>query len=297
MTAESNRCIACRGDLAFLGGQSDYTYSVCQHCATVQISPTPSREDVERAYKDSRFATAAHGQADPDETRKSSRPYYVSLANAVRDYKISGLIIDYGTGWGGLCELLVDAGFRCRGIELARNMVDECRRRGLPVEQKSLDVLIKEGSRAGALVLCSVFEHLLDPAAFLRNAYDLLDDGGLFISLQPAGLFARALASVWRMGNVHKSLPSILWIFDPPWHVALYSLEGMTRIAGDNGFDLLEIRFAPQGRIKGFYGTAQSLLECVNRVGWLLWRESWPLMVSHIYVFRKKSERPARRTN
>jgi hypothetical protein len=167
-------------------------------------------------------------------------------------------------------------------------MVAECRQRGLPVEQKPLDALVKEGSKAQALVLSGVFEHLLDPEAFLRNAYDVLEDNGLLVSLQPTGTFARLLASVWRFGDLNKPLPSIFWVFDPPWHVALYSLPGMRRLAEKNGFELTDVRFAPQGRMEGLYGIAQLLLEYVNRVGWAFFRSAWPLMVSHIYVFRKK---------
>jgi SAM-dependent methyltransferase len=252
------------------------------------MSPVPHQADVEHGYMDSQYATDLHGQGDPDAIRKSSRPYYVSLAETLKAHHVSGPVIDYGAGWGGLCELLIKSGFNCRGLELARNMVDECRRRELPVEQKQLDALVAEGSKARAIVLCGVFEHLSDPETFLTNAYDLLEDGGLLVSLQPAGLFARLLAFVSRAGNVGKPLPSAFWIFDPPWHVALYSPEGMKLIAGRGGFDLAEIRFAPQGRIGGLYGTAQRLLEYTNRVGWALGRAAWPLMISHIYVFRKK---------
>jgi hypothetical protein len=151
--------------------------------------------------------------------------------------------------------------------------------------------MVEQRSKVRALVLCGVFEHLLAPKTFLKDAYDVLEDGGLLVSLQPVSLFARLLASVWRMGDVEKPLPSIMWVFDPPWHVALYSPKGMKIIAENNGFDLAEIRFAPQGRVKGLYGTAQFLLECVNRLGWPLFKEAWPLMISHIYVFKKKPDR------
>lgn len=286
-----NGCIACRGSLSFLGEKSRYSYHVCQSCKTVQIYPVPSRSDVEDAYADSQYATAAHGQRDADEIRKSSRPYYTSLAATLRDHGVSGLIVDYGAGWGGLCELLIKDGFNCRGIELARNMVDECRRRALPVDQKTLEALAKEGQKAGAIVLCGVFEHLLDPKSFLESAFDALEGGGLLVSLQPTSLFARILASVLRIGSSRKQLPSFFWVFDPPWHVALYSVKGMKTIAKENGFDLMEIRFAPQGRVQGLYGVAQRLLECVNRVGWGIFHEAWPLMISHIYVFRKNVQR------
>jgi hypothetical protein len=281
-------CIACQATLSFLGEKSGYVYRICDNCKTIQLSPLPAQSDVEQAYKDSLYATDTHGQIEPVSIRASSRPYYLSLARVLRDYRASGLVIDYGAGWGGLCELLIKSGFQCKGLELAGKMVDECQRRRLPVERKTLAAMAEENTKAGAIVLCGVFEHLLDPKAFLRSACDLLEEGGLFISLQPTAIFARLLAFIARAGNVRAPMPSMLWVFDPPWHVALYSVTGMKTIAGRNGFDLLEIRFAPQGRMRGIYGIAQLMLEYVNRIGWAVCKGSWPLMISHIYVFKKK---------
>lgn len=283
-----NFCIACGGSVTFLGERLNFTYGVCRNCNTVQLSPIPNQADVERAYTNSQYATAAHGQINPDEIRKTSRPYYASLARALKAYAATGGIVDYGAGWGGLCELLLDRGFSCRGLELAGEMVAECQRRGLPVEQKDLSALVREGVKVHALVLCGVFEHLLDPMTFLRDAYEVLEDDGLLVSLQPAATFARLLASASRLGNRRRPLPSLFWVFDPPWHVALYSVPGMRQLAAQAGFELAGIRFAPQGRMAGAYGAAQRSLEVVNRMGWHMFRSNWPLLTSHIYVIRKK---------
>jgi 2-polyprenyl-3-methyl-5-hydroxy-6-metoxy-1,4-benzoquinol methylase len=281
-------CIACQGSLSFLGRKSGHVYYVCDGCKTVQMSPIPNPSDIQSAYICSQYGTATYGQGDPDAIRKSSRPYYVSVGDTLTDHHVSGAVIDYGTGWGGLTEYLIQTGFKCKGLELARNQVAECQRRGLPVEQKTLEALIEQGARVQAIVLCGVFEHLANPKTFLRNAYRMIEDGGLLVSLQPTGTFARLLASVWRMGKFEKTLPSMFSVFDPPWHVALYSPRGMKLIAGECGFDLAEIRFAPQGRVKGHYGVAQALVEWTNRVGWFFFKEAWPLMVSHIFVFKKR---------
>lgn len=280
-------CLVCNTALRFFGPKSNFSYWVCDECTTIQLAPVPSRAQVEQAYSECNYSTDTHGQGDPDEVRKSNTRYYESLATALADHRAHGLVIDYGAGWGGLCEVLAKRGFRCRGIELAKNMVDECQRRGLDVVQSTPEKLVEEGQTAGAIVMSGVFEHLLDPHAFLDNAHKILEPGGLLVSMQPTANFAHLLAGLVRGGNKNKTLPSAFWVFDPPWHVAMYSLAAMKKIARSHGFELVEIRFAPQGRLPGLAGLAQVCLETTNRMGWAIVKDRWPLMISHTFVFRK----------
>jgi hypothetical protein len=285
----SKCCIACKKSLSFLGKKSQYLYSTCNACKTVQLSPLPNKSELEKAYSDSLYASNVHGQGDPISIRKSSLPYYKCIADTLRDYKISKLVIDYGAGWGGLCSVLLENGFECKGIELAENMVEECKKLQLPVQQKSLESLREEGCKAEALVLCGVFEHLIDPRKFFHDAYHLLETDGLLISLQPTASFALLFAKISRFGQKKIPLSSMFWVFDAPWHVALYSIKGMKVIAEQCGFDLLEVRFAPQGRLSGLYGIFQRLLEFINKIGWKLFRDKWPLLISHTFVFKKST--------
>lgn len=282
-------CIACNGSLSFLGNKSNYHYSTCNNCKTVQLSPPPNKSNLEKAYSDSLYASDSHGQGDPTVIHESSRPYYTCIANALSDHKITGLVVDYGAGWGGLCSLLLERGFKCKGIELSKNMVEGCQKMQLPVQQGSLESLSKEGCKAQALVLCGVFEHLVDPRKFLQDAGHILEPNGLLISLQPTAQFASLFATVSRFGRRKKQLSSMFFVFDPPWHIALYSIKGMKTIAEQCGFDLLEVRFTPQGRMPGLYGMVQRLLEWTNKIGWALFKKKWPLLVSHTFVFKKCS--------
>ncbi len=282
-------CIACLGELSFLGNNAGYKYYTCSRCKTVQINPIPNQHDTEQAYTQSQFATHAHGQGDPVAIYRSSRPYYLNIAQALVAHDVSGLVVDYGAGWGGLCKVLIEQGFECKGVELSENMVNECKKQMLPVKQESLSDLIKEGSKAQAITLCGVFEHLSDPKTFLQNAYDLLDNGGLLVSMQPTATFARYFAAVSRLGQTKKTLSNLFWIFDAPWHIALYSIEGMKQLTDQCGFDLLEVRFSPQGRIEGFYGLVQRMLQQINNIGWRIFKGKWPLLISHTFVFKKRT--------
>ena len=62
----------------------------------------------------------------------------------------------------------------------------------------------------------------------------------------------------------------------------------MKHLMAKHGFELLDIRPAPQGRMRGCHGSgANRVLETINRVGWRLMGRSWPLLTAHTFVFRK----------
>jgi hypothetical protein len=186
--------------------------------------------------------------------------------------------------------MLLAEGFDARGVELSRQMAAADRARGLPVEEGDLDAVA--GHRFGALALNAVFEHLVEHRAWLTRANRLLEPRGLLVSLQPTEPFASLLGGVGRLGNRRASLPSALGIFAPPWHTALFSLRGMETLVRRYGFELLEIRPAPQGRDPGLRGLAQRTLEAVNRIGWAWAGRRWPLLIAHIFVFRKVRDCP-----
>jgi SAM-dependent methyltransferase len=202
-------CIACQGSLSFLGKKLNYFYSTCDACKTVQLSPLPGKAELEKAYSDSLYAANIHGQGDPTSIHESSRPYYMCIADALSDHNVSGLVVDYGAGWGGLCSVLLKRGFECKGIELAKNMVEGCQRMQLPVQQGSLESLREDGCKAQAIVLCGVFEHLVDPRKFFEDAHAILDPNGFLISLQPTAPFASLFAFISRLGQKRSFLLNI----------------------------------------------------------------------------------------
>lgn len=287
MAGDIASCVACGGPLSLFGRRSDYAYHRCGRCGTIQIWPLPDEAELAQAYA-AQYATAEHYEGDPDRCRASARTYYQSIVQVLEDHEdeISGMVVDYGAGWGGLCEMLMEHGFQCQGLEMSQDMVASCQERGLPVRQGGLAALAGEEG-ISALVLCTVFEHLVEHDAWLTQAGRLLGQGGLLVTLQPTAPFANFAGRVLRLGNVQRVLPPLHQIFCPPWHTVLFSLEGMTILASRNGFELLEIRPAPQGRERGLTRFAQLGLESVNWVGWRLFGGQWPLLTAHTFVFRK----------
>lgn len=280
-------CVACKGNLSFFGNRLSYKYYLCSRCNTIQIFPIPIEHDLKLAYTLSNYIAQQKDECSPDSIRKSSKPYYESLIRILKDWNVSGLVVDYGCGWGGLCESLIKNGFDSIGFEISQTMIFECKKRRLPVEDAQSIKLSDYRGKVKAILLCGVFEHLSNHDTFLKEVYQGLDDNGLLITLQPTSVFAKLLGNISRLGFKSIPLPSFFSVFDPPWHTALFSVQGMKQIASRNGFYLLEIRKAPQGKLNGIQGLIQFVVGSINKVGWKVLNIRWPLVVAHIFVLKK----------
>lgn len=277
-------CVACGGSLGPFGKRRNYDYRRCIQCGTIQLAPLPSKADLDEAYNQE-YASAAHIDPVPEARNAAGEKHFRAILDALRDHGVRGRVLDYGTGWGGLCQLLIDNGFECEAIELSKEMVSYCQKRGLPVRHG--DITTVDRNDFSALALSCVFEHLVNHEDWLARAYSLLRDDGLLVSMQPTARFACFMAQALRLGIKRLPLPALHQTLCPPWHTVLFSLDGMAMLATRHGFELLEIRRAPQGAERGMTGLAQGLLNLINRGGWRAMGTAWPLVIGHIFVFRK----------
>ena len=278
-------CTACRGKLSLFGRRDNYEYHRCLECGTIQLAPLPDEDELLNAYA-LQYSKAEHYEVNPDLCIKAAQNYYLAIVQALRDFKVSGLVLDYGAGWGGLSQMLLANGFQCQALKISEDMAAYCQKKGLPVLRGNLNTF-KEKDGLSALVLCTVFEHLVNHDEWMQNARRLIKTNGLLITLQPTAPFAYFMGRLLRFGSIRRPLPSLHHIFSPPWHTALLTLEGMRALASRNGFELIEIRKAPQGREKGMIGAIQSCLELMNRAGWRLIGHRWPFLTAHLFILRK----------
>src|SRR5437016_13649530 len=101
-------CIACHGTLTFFGPSSIYNYFRCSDCGTIQLSPMPDEAEIARAYQNEYVDKVPTEEfADPEWWRRASRPYSASIVQALKDYQVRGLVIDYGAGWGHLVDMMI----------------------------------------------------------------------------------------------------------------------------------------------------------------------------------------------
>lgn len=286
--SEVGKCVACGGELTLFGPRLNYEYHICASCATLQLFPMPTEKDLEEVYAQ-QYATAKQIEEsnDPEWWDTAGEPYRRDIMKALQDYKISGLIFDFGAGWGHLCEMLLANGFNCRGVELSAEMSLYCQKKGLPVQHGGFDVLEDLEESISAIVMCAVFEHLTDHHTWLRRFNRLLPIGGYVVTLHPTAACYILLGNIFRFGNRRKELPELHGSFSPPWHTTLFSLKAMEILAQQEGFLLVEIRPASQGVTGGLIGLVQNCLQTVNRLGWKLAGLRWPFITSHVFVLKK----------
>ncbi len=115
----------------------------------------------------------------------------------------SGVVLDLGCGRGEALAVLSRAGLEARGVDLSREMVEECRRKGLTAEQGDLLRSLGEAheeSLAG-IVSLHVIEHLPgeELERLLRLSWRALRPGGALILETPNPMsIVVAARNFWR---------------------------------------------------------------------------------------------------
>jgi len=277
-------CKACRGAVRLFGRQGAYRYVLCRECGSLQLDPFPSKEIMERMYRDD-YASAGHYNPDPIEALRLGSPYYEELSDIITKADLpDGRILDFGCGWGGLCTLLKEKGLDYLGVDISKEEVEYCRQKGLHVIQSDLDMLETTGQRFAAIATVSVLEHLIDHEKFMETLNKMLLPGGIFIASTPTAPFATFVGNwVMRM----KSGELATKPFDPPWHTVLFSPEGIRRLSARHHLYLEKVLPSRAPFAPGVLGMIRPFATVFGKAGFILFGEKWPVVVSHIFICRK----------
>ena len=279
-------CVACNSPRTRpFGARRGWRYLECPECGSLQLDPMPDAETLARAYRDE-YSRVGHYAKVPQARNTAARRVFQGIADAYAAHAPAGAaepVLDYGCGWGGLLDELCARGIPCEGADLSRDMAAHTRAQGHTVHEAALENIGGEARYAG-IVMAAVFEHLTDHAAMLEAARRLLVPGGLLVTFMPTARFARFFGRLLRLGVLRLPLPGIFGVFAPPWHTLLISASGLRALAGRHGFDIVDLRPGPVQS----GNPANETLHHLNRLGWPLLGERWPLCPCHIFVLRKR---------
>ena len=230
-------CPACKctGIQAFV--KSGFTYTECQECFTLYVSPRPVRSAFERYYTDSpstRFwATTFYKETETARREKIWKPRAELIKSKVARFSNIVEIVDVGGGYGTFAEEVRRiSDYQVRIIEPSKHLAEVCRRKGFPVIGKFLEKMVKsdlgEGQRC--FVSFELFEHLYDPVEFLHCLNDLMHTGDLFIftTLNGVGVDIQVL---WE----HSKAVS------PPHHLNFFNPLSVRMLLESCGFEPMEI--------------------------------------------------------
>lgn len=216
----------------------------CTGCRLVRADPLPSlaeKEEIEtRGYTDSSdfpevrdFFANCHRDFVEDPVIREMRRHLERLEQAVGG---PGRLLDVGAGTGILMHLARERGWAVDGIDIApltaRKVAEEF---GLAISIGPFETFDFGGRQFDGITMLDVLEHVVDPLATLRRAYELLRPGGAIAIAVPnqrslltsvVGLYARAGGPAANDLLFRLYVPPHLYYFTPP------TLRRMVETAG-----------------------------------------------------------------
>jgi len=206
-----------------------YRLVACPVCDLIYASPAPGAETLAGAY-----VTAAYDSSE--ESRWAARTYRSLLRPVLTSLGASpaglGSALDIGAGDGAFLEELLAAGFRhVEGVEPSDAPRLSARPTIRPLIHEGLfSPEVFDGRRFDLITCLQTIEHVHEPLSLCRDAWSLLEDGGvLFIVCHN-----RRAASAKLLGR-HSP------IFDIE-HLQLFSPRSLRQLLGESGFTNVSVR-------------------------------------------------------
>ncbi|MCS6981092.1 MAG: class I SAM-dependent methyltransferase [Flavobacteriales bacterium] len=148
----------------------------------------------------------------------------------IRRFKLSGRLLDVGSGWGHFLLAARQAGYDVLGIELDEQpWLYSVKDLGLPVLHEDFYSFDSQ-ERFDVITLWDVLEHVDDPRSFLNNCARLQNPGGVLVIQVPQinSLVARMMGKNWKMLGLD--------------HVNYFSPTTLARLLGQCGYEIVAIK-------------------------------------------------------
>ena len=237
-------CIACDSqDKDFFTEKHTFRYVSCSSCESVFVSPRPSTDSFDAFYKNSKSSAYWAEVFYPAVAEARREKIFIPRVNMLtelcekKNIKIDKLI-DIGAGYGVFLDEWVKKNphSQCLAVEPSELLSDECRSKGIDVEQCSAEELEGYDNYADLVVCFEVLEHVQDTLAFINTLKKLLKPGGyLFISTLCIDGFD------FKMLKEHSSQIS------PPHHINFLSILGFENLFNRCG--LIDIDITTPGKL------------------------------------------------
>lgn len=194
-----------------------YRFRKCTRCGLVQVVPMPSTRAIAALYR---------------EDIEHFEPYIAQMAvhrayfrEKLRDIKKHVTLLDIGCAMGILLEEAKKAGIRAAGVDISRDAVAFCRRKGLTASQTY------PKRRVDVVTAFEVIEHERDPLGFMRRVYKLLNNGGIVVLTTPNH------STVW------QKLMGKHWVsYRHPEHVTFWDATTLRYLLTQTGFSNITTR-------------------------------------------------------
>ena len=219
-------CPVCRGAVPGAGiSVNGYGYTRCEECKLLFLDPFPGKEDLEKYYQQYRDVKAAEGGGYLTPAHLQTYRQEKELTFHDMGFDLTSLrskkLLEIGCANGPFLTLAKELGAEILGIDISVDLVEEAVRNGLNCRVGRVEDVT---GNFDVICLWDLIEHVTDPRDFLKQVRRLSHVGTqLLIQTPRYGRVAELFGESWRY-------------LMPVEHVVLYSLEALTRLLSEFGF-------------------------------------------------------------
>ena len=223
----------------------------CTTCSLVRADPLPSlaeKEAIETqgyteasAFPEVRdFFANCHRDFVDDPVIRAMRRHLERLEHATGG---PGKLLDIGAGTGILMHLARERGWQPEGIDIAPLTAEKVAREfGFKITIAPFEHHDFEGRRFDAVTMLDVLEHVVDPLATLRRAYELLrPGGGLAIAVPNQRCLLTAVVGMYARVRGPAANSLLLRLYVPP-HLHYFTPPTLRRLVEKAGSRVAEFR-------------------------------------------------------
>ena len=243
------RCVVCGSERRFAYHDQGFRRLMrCRDCRIVFADPQPSREEKHaiehEAYEGdilpevADFFRNCHRDFRDDPVVEGFREALAWISSK----RVPGRMLDVGPGTGIFLHLARgEYGWTGRGVDVCEASAEKAK--------AEFDVRVDVGDfetyasteRFDAITMLDVLEHTLDPALFVRRAYDLLAPGGvLYVAVPNQRCFMTVLLDRWiRWGGIGRR-----WFLDRLYvrpHTYYFNPQAIALLLRKAGFEILGV--------------------------------------------------------
>ena len=207
-----DQCPACSEQSVFCFEIKGYFIWRCNRCGSMFVNNVPDAKELAALYD-----TVKYYELDQESVARIQNEGHRRIG-LLSKFKTSGNYFEIGSAKGLQLDLAKAVGFKTFGIELSKENVEICRKKGHEVVHGFLeDAQSCVPSSGFDVISClDVIEHVENPLAFLSLAASMLAENGVMVLSTPnySGLVARVL---------REKDPYLI----PPEHLNFFTLIGM----------------------------------------------------------------------
>jgi len=249
--AKDITCCICSGKykqkpvVSFLLNGEKFEIRKCEKDKLMYLHPQP-----EKNYRRQLYNHPSYFKGTDDmyglfiNNQKAKKIAKIRIKEILKHVGERSSLLELGCAYGHLLEEAKRKGFKkVLGIEVSKNAIDICRKKGIDVIQADINRLkdLKISSFYSVIAAYSIIEHLENPYAFFKNIKKVMEPDGILI---------------FRVPETDLKTGPRLSFLDHFWHFTKFSIR---KILSDNNFKIKEI--FPSGKFKGIRhkGTVRSI--------------------------------------